>query len=69
MSTIAMMVLFGLAVPVISFFSNVLMGNRSEEVENARAEYASGHPAAALVGVFIGFIPAIIYWVYVIMNL
>ena len=69
MSTIAIMVLFGLLVPVFKFISNFLRGSLSEKVKEAQKEFTHEHPVMVIIGSLIGFIPAIAYWIYVFTQL
>jgi hypothetical protein len=69
MSTVAIMVLFGLLVPIFNFVGNFLCGNLSEEVKQAKKEFIHEHPIMAIIGSLISFIPAIAYWAYVFAQL
>lgn len=69
MSPVAMMVLFGLLVPLFSLIGNVFCGKQTDEVKAASDAYVKKHPFMSLFGVAIGITPAIIYWVYVISQL
>ena len=69
MSTIAIMVLFGLSVPIFNYISNAMRGMFTKEMTEMRQSFTKEHLALVSFGTIIGCIPAIAYWVYVISQL
>ena len=66
MNTLAIMIIFSLSVPIISLIGNTLRGESSDAAKQAQKDYVNKHPISFMLGTLISFIPAIIYWIYVI---
>ena len=66
MNTLAIMIIFGLAVPIFNLIGSVLRGESSDAAKQVQKDYTNKHPIAFILGTLIGFIPAIVYWIYVI---
>lgn len=69
MNTISIMILFGLIVPIFHFLANTLTGRRSAEVKDILYIFANIHPVKTIFGSILALIPAVAYWVYVIIQI
>ena len=66
MNTLAIMIIFGLSVPILNLIGNTLRGESTDATKKAQKDYVNKHPISFIAGTLVGFIPAIIYWIYVI---
>lgn len=69
MSTIGIMILFGLMVPVFNRIGNIFLGLQSQEIKNMQKEFINEHLGRAIIGVIISLVPAFFYWAWVISQL